>query len=323
VAKNRTPFYRVYVGDEMRLLKRLGTDAYGLYGILKNWVHDAEPYGHLVDAHGAPLSSDALVDMSGLKASAYRAAFQDLVAEKAVQPASLWLAEVLAKEYAGYIAIAQELCAGVRRFAVVNGSAAGAQAAAGEPQLLPALMDQQVRIIFGIQTGKLRKKRKSEREVDVRGDVTSPLTGDVRHFPTGDVRGDPYAQCHDNDTDTKEVDFGSQGSLPVLIPRPERERTSTTRAKEKLPMTWSAYRTHCMRVAAWEKRLTGEHPGGVSEERFDVLYEAEFHESWRAWQWIKHQMEASIPEPCRDDRHQFAEGSNFCVYCPHVRIEEP
>lgn len=301
MGKNRNPFYKVYVGDEMRLLKQLSTDAYGLYGIFRNWVHDAEPYAHLVDAHGVPLTNEALIDMSGLRASTFRSAFQDLCVLKAVQRSADWFVQVKAAEHAKYVEVASELVAGVRRMAIVNGDGI-ADSRTAEALLIPALADQFVRMQFGKKTGGNRKSR----------DVTPHVTGDVRSFPTSDL----HAHSHESENDR---DHAFESRLPVLTPGPKERETSTTRARvrgEELPMTQRAYTARCHEISVWQERL-----GAVSEERFEADFLAKFHMTWAYWCSIREQMEAAIPVPCRDGHHVFEDGSSQCVYCPHLRTE--
>lgn len=315
---NRNPWYKVYVGDDLRLGKALSTEAYGLYGIFRNWVHDAMPYGHLVDPRGAPLTDEQLIDISGLRASNFRAAWQDLLALRAIRPAREWLAEVEAKEHANYVAIAQELVCGVRQFAVVRG-AHETQSATAEALILPALADQWVRTMFGKRTGTRREGRKAGRYGGPEGGPEGGRQGGRQVPPEGGPKVDPQAHSHDYDND-HEHDYES--AFTVLTPVRERERFSTTRAREdsdRKPMSWSAYRTHCMRVAAWQKQIDTRYPEGVAPDKFAALYEAEFEESLSAWEWMKNRMERSIPAPCGDGHHVYER--DFCRYCPEVRAE--
>lgn len=307
---NRNPWYKVYVGDDLRMAKALSTEAYGLYGIFRNWVHDAIPYGHLVDPRGVPLTYEQLIDISGLRASNFRAAYQDLLALRAIRPSAEWMTEVEVKEHANYIALARELVCGVRQLAVV-GDVSDPMRTPPEALLVPALVDQWVRTMFGKRTGVRRGGRSGGPEGGRQGGRQVP--------PNGGPQVDPHAHIHDYDND-HEHDYES--AFTVLTPVKERERFSTTRAREApdgKPMSWSAYRTHCMRVAAWQKRIDAQYPEGIAPDTYAALYEDEFHESLSAWEWMKNRMERTIPVPCGDGHHVY--DGTFCRYCPEVRSE--
>jgi hypothetical protein len=330
---NRNPWYKVYVGDDLRLGKALSTEAYGLYGILRNWVHDAIPYGHLVDPRGVPLTDEQLIDISGLRASNFRAAWQDLLALRAIRPATEWLAEVAAKEHANFVAIAQELVCGVSHVTAFRSAHREVQRTKADPLILPALANQWVRTMFGKRSA-LRRDLKDRPSGPEGGPQVPPeggrqggpqvppqggRQGGPQVPPQGGRQGGPQAHSHDHDND-HEHDY--EFAFPVLTPVRERERFSTTRAREapdEKPMSWSAYRTHCMRVAAWQKRIDAQHPDGIAPDKYATLYEAEFHESLSAWEWMKNRMERAIPAPCGDGHHVY-DGA-FCRYCPDERSD--
>lgn len=316
MANNRNPYYKVYVGDELRLQKMLSTDAYGLYGIIRNWVHDSDPYAHLVDAHGQPLTDEALIDLSGLKASAFRAAFNDLLALKAVWESRFWLAEIEQKQHKKYIEIARELVVGVRRLAVV-GSALEATRDR-DPLLVPALADQWVRATHGRRTGPRRGRE------DVRGD----LGGDVRSPLRSHVGGDPHAHIHDT-----EHDYESLGSLSVLTPGQKEKKTSTTRAGSTAlrtqpatpPWSWEKHLYLCDQVAKLDADLKARRPEVLDDEaayaaHFLGKLQIEFAVFRQARDFWQHgpQSTRPVPEPCLDGHHVRDAVTGRCRYCPAI-----
>ncbi len=319
---NRNPFYKVYVGDEHRLRDGLSTDAYGLYAIIRNKVHDANPYAHLVDAHSVPMTDEDLSELSGLRASAFRAAFNDLLARRAVWSSAEWFAQVRSQEHSDYVEIARELVAGVRRFAVLNGTSSmpDDRVPHREPLIVPALADQYVRSTFGKRTG-----RKRGQDGDVRGDLTSPLTSPL----TGDVPGYPNAHIHDNEHDHERL-----GSVSVLIPGRKKKKPSTTRGGGKLelrelpvkpPWSWEKHLFLCDQV----RKLDAD----LKRDRADVLedpdayaahflgrLQVEFRVYQEAQDYWQHGPNSTrpVPQPCVDGFHVPDPSSGRCRYCPAI-----